>query len=1016
MARTTNILNKRIPREFKSNLSRYLALFFLVALCIYIVVSLIAASDIVIETVSDNAETSNREDGYFTTLVPLTNDQVKELESEEISLEATFSLDYRLEDDSIIRVFKQRESINLEQVDLGHVASDGELVLEKLYADANGYEPGSSLNIGNTTLVVAGIGSSPDYDFVVQKLSDTAADKHHFGTAFVTPRTYELLQQNENALQQEENLYTFRLNDAMSASDLRDHVRDASFDRDQIIDEFFLELLDKAEGPQNELLDALDDLQEGTKELADGSTELDDASDEFASGVHEVADGASELSAGASTITSGLSTLSAGIQSYQDTLFGQASELEGSVSGFSSEQAVYEQALQTYVLTFAAVYGTVIASGADEVSAMQTATSQTTSEATAMQSALKAMMTASGADAGYTAAAEALRQAASSLGSSAQNESVIGGMLALSTGAASLSSGANELSAGTKTLAEASNELSDGATSLAEGSADLNEGTGELSDAIKELLDELSEGQISNLTGFVEAQDNPRIDASADDVVITKVTGLIAGIIIIILFVYVISVFVVHSIDRESEVIGALYALGIQRSELIRHYLTLPLLITFVGGAVGLVAAYSPLGVDVQLADSTTYYSFPDPSLTILPYQIIYGIVIPPVLALIIAYLVIRKRLHRSPLVLLRKEQAEVKTSNFSLQGMKFANAFRLRQILREKRSAFAIGGGIFLSMLLVMLSLNCYSFITTMAEQNEEDMKFEYLVALKYPPEIKPAGTEAVYLQSLHQEAYGYQNEVSIMGIDNNNPYFDFIPAKGKQTLTISTSTASKFRVGVGDPFILEDKINDREYRFTIDAIVPYSVGLYVFMDIDSMRDLFEAEEDAYNALLSETMPDIEEGRIASVTSKSDILEYAEVFMEMIASMFIMLLVVSALVFVMVLYLMMKVMIDRATTGISLVKIFGYNNHEVRTLYLDGTFWTVVVFTAISIPLAKLAMNQLWPYLIANVAIGPDLSMKPWLYGAIIVFVLVAYLAIMFVLMRRVTSISPNEILKDRE
>ena len=48
--------------------------------------------------------------------------------------------------------------------------------------------------------------------------------------------------------------------------------------------------------------------------------------------------------------------------------------------------------------------------------------------------------------------------------------------------------------------------------------------------------------------------------------------GLVAGVIVMILFTYVISVFVIHGIEKESSVIGALYALGVQQKDLILHY------------------------------------------------------------------------------------------------------------------------------------------------------------------------------------------------------------------------------------------------------------------------------------------------------------------------------------------------------------------------------------------------------------------------------------------------------------
>lgn len=48
--------------------------------------------------------------------------------------------------------------------------------------------------------------------------------------------------------------------------------------------------------------------------------------------------------------------------------------------------------------------------------------------------------------------------------------------------------------------------------------------------------------ETSNLTQFLKADDNIRIGAAAGDQVISKLAGMVAGVIIMILFTYVISV------------------------------------------------------------------------------------------------------------------------------------------------------------------------------------------------------------------------------------------------------------------------------------------------------------------------------------------------------------------------------------------------------------------------------------------------------------------------------------------
>jgi len=92
---------------------------------------------------------------------------------------------------------------------------------------------------------------------------------------------------------------------------------------------------------------------------------------------------------------------------------------------------------------------------------------------------------------------------------------------------------------------------------------------------------------LANLQSFVTAEDNPRIGASADDQKINISAGLVFGVILIVLFAYVISVFTVHSIEKESSIIGTLYALGVARCELMRHYLMLPVVVTTLAGILG---------------------------------------------------------------------------------------------------------------------------------------------------------------------------------------------------------------------------------------------------------------------------------------------------------------------------------------------------------------------------------------------------------------------------------------------
>ena len=112
----------------------------------------------------------------------------------------------------------------------------------------------------------------------------------------------------------------------------------------------------------------------------------------------------------------------------------------------------------------------------------------------------------------------------------------------------------------------------------------------------------------------------------------------------------------------------------------------------------------------------------------------------------------------------------------------------------------------------------------------------------------------------------------------------------------------------------------------------------------------------------------------------------------------------------------MMGVMIGRASFCISLVQVFGFRTGEIRKLYLDGNAWIVAVGAVIGIPLAKVIMDKLYPWMIANTSVGMNLAFPGYLYAEIFAGVMAVYFAINTALVRKLKRITPAEVLKNRE
>ncbi|WP_294407580.1 FtsX-like permease family protein [uncultured Ruminococcus sp.] len=901
------VLRKRLPRDLKSNFMRYLALTLLIVMGMYIVISVVGAADSIIDGTDEKCISNKCEDGEFSVFIPLTDDQIAKIEKKGCTLEKEFSMDIDIKDGKTLRVMEKRQKVNLIDLDEGRLADKkGEMVIEKRFAEVNGYKVGDSITVSGSELEIVGIGSVPDYDLPVKNIADTAAESEGFGLAFVDDSQYtEMCENNSQAA--EEYTYAYLLNGKLSDEKLKSMIKDFSFDYNAVEDKFFQETIEDTIGKKDDLLEGIADLRSGAEELNDGIKELDENSSELTDGAEEIFD------------------------------------------GFISQANSSLAAMGVNKTLKADNYGKTL----DELY------SQTKSED------IKSLKTSL--------------------------------------------DGIKEYLDGTK-------EYADGVKDAADGSKELYDGVTDLDKETNDVIDELFDYEIDNLTTFIKAEDNPRIKGAAADVLIHKQAGIVAGVIVMILFTYVISVFVIHQIQKESSVIGAMYALGVKKRDLLKHYITLPTVICFIGGIIGTLVAMTPIGVQYQMQDSYNYFSIPKISTSIPPYLLVYSIIMPPVVSAIVNYLVINKRLSQTALSLIKDEQKVTDVKKINLKSKNFITTFKIRQMIREARTGLTVVFAMLISLLIFMIGLNCYVLCDNVKKETKADTKYEYMYTLKYPEKEVPEGGEAVYTKSLSKTYLDYTLDVMIMGIDDNNKYFDCETVSGKSSIVMSKSVQQKYGLSVGDKLILTDSANEMDYAFTINGIADYSAGLTVFMDIDSMRELFGQDDDYYNAVLSDKELDIDSGRIYSITTKDDINRTADVFLELLMPLVQMLTSVAVVIFFVVMYLMMNVMIDRAGFGISLIKIFGFRVKEIRKLYLNGNMYIVAIGAVICIPLSKLIADLIYPWMIANTSCGMNMKFPWYLYAGIFAGIMVIYLIINALLVNKLKKVSPVEVLKNRE
>ena len=176
------VLRKRLLRDLRANFGRYLALFLLFVLGLYLVVSIVGSSEMLIQGTENQKSVNMVEDGQFTVFLPLSDEDLNGLTADGTTIEPMFSFDLKADHHATLRMFRNRDKIDLIQLDEGEIAAqNGEAVIEKGYAEAHDLHIGDSVKAGGADFRITGIGSAPDYDMCIAKFSDTAVDKNAFG-------------------------------------------------------------------------------------------------------------------------------------------------------------------------------------------------------------------------------------------------------------------------------------------------------------------------------------------------------------------------------------------------------------------------------------------------------------------------------------------------------------------------------------------------------------------------------------------------------------------------------------------------------------------------------------------------------------------------------------------------------------------------------------------------------------------------------------------------------------------
>ena len=601
----------------------------------------------------------------------------------------------------------------------------------------------------------------------------------------------------------------------------------------------------------------------------------------------------------------------------------------------------------------------------------------------------------------------------------------------INTGFSEMEEGSQQLTNGIMSMhqqmgASLPNNIMTGIGSLEQGGIELTAGIAQMHKEILDFIDDELDYEFNNLSAFQEAKTNTRVRDFVDSHQSFYMIALVAGVLLAILIAYILSIFAMHSIEKDSVVIGTLYAMGYRKKELVKHYIKLPVIVVSIGAVIGTF-----LGIYMTQSCIMPNYSHMEIATTYPMPLMIYGIGMPIFMVVVINLFVLSKNLSKEPLKLLRKERKADKVSTIDMGNIKFMQRFQLRQVLKDKRNNLIMIMGLGLAIIIMMLGISLYSSIVYYADSVTEDMQYNYMYVLKNPLEKQPANTETGYTKSftIYCSMAGTDLPVVLQGVEEDSKYFKFANELEDDInkVYISDSAVVKYGYKVGDKVVFTDSLNNKDYAFTIAGTVSFKNGIYFFMNKEAMEEFFDPDGNAnseeedkeapyYNTLFSDEAVEIPSVMLSSTVEKQTVLKTARSWVDDTLGIIGMFLVMSIVIFILVMYLLVKNCIERATFSISLMKVFGFKEKEIEAMYLGSIKYFVALTILIIFPVGTVLMQYLIPAVNATMKSGMRCYMAWEEYLIMTGIIIGVYLLTRIFLGRKLKDVSFVEILKDRE
>ena len=187
--------------------------------------------------------------------------------------------------------------------------------------------------------------------------------------------------------------------------------------------------------------------------------------------------------------------------------------------------------------------------------------------------------------------------------------------------------------------------------------------------------------------------------------------------------------------------------------------------------------------------------------------------------------------------------------------------------------------------------------------------------------------------------------------------------------------------------------------------------------MNQEKFWDTFDKEEGYFNGYFSdEKLTDVDEKLIATTIGKDDLTKTSRQLKVSMGNAMQLFYVFGVLMFIMIIYLLSKIIIEKNALSISMAKILGYSNKEINRLYITSTTIVTILSMLITIPLCNVLMDKICEFIFMSYPGYFAYYVPGRVFTEMFAMGVISYLVVVWFQMRKIRRIPMSEALKNVE